>query len=209
MTRHPKRNQPPDKYLIGLTGNIATGKSTAAKMLGELGATVIDADRVAHQVMGRGSEVYDRVVAAFGPAIVGDDGEIDRAVLGGIVFDDPEALDRLEAIVHPAVGVQIQRRIVEAETPVIVIEAIKLLEAGMHHFCQAVWVTTCPSEQQIDRLMSERSLSFKEAARRVDIQPPQAEKLCQADVVIDTSGDLAETRRQIQTAWQAIEKERI
>ncbi len=186
--------------LVGLTGNIATGKSTVGAMLAQLGATVIDADKVAHQVMRCGGEVYDRVVAAFGPAIVGADGEIDRQRLGRTVFSDPEALRRLEGIVHPAVGVEVRRRIAAAQTTVVVIEAIKLIEAGLHHSCHTLWVTTCSPEQQIDRLMKERALSFKDAELRVSAQPPQAHKVSLADVVIDTSGDLAETRRQVEVA---------
>jgi dephospho-CoA kinase len=186
--------------LIGLTGNIATGKSTVAAMLAELGATVIDADQVAHQVMRRGSAVYERIVEAFGPGVVGADGEIDRQYLGRTVFEAPQALRRLEEIVHPAVGVEIQRRIAAARTPLVVLEAIKLIEAGLHHMCQALWVTTCPSEQQIDRLMRDRALSFEGATLRVGAQPPQVQKISLADVVIDTSGDMAETRRQVEAA---------
>lgn len=191
------------RYLIGLTGNIATGKSTVAAMLAELGATVIDADKLAHQAMRHDTEVFERVVSAFGRDVIGADGEIDRERLGGIVFGDPVALRRLEEIVHPAVGVEVSRRIAEAQTLVVVIEAIKLIEAGIHRICQALWVTTCPTEQQIDRLKG-RSLSFDEARRRITAQPPQAQKKSLADVVIDTSGDLAETWRQVKSAWQAI-----
>jgi dephospho-CoA kinase len=194
------------RYLICLTGNIATGKSTVAAMLAELGATVIDADKVVHEIMGRGSGVYDAIVAAFGPEIVGSDGEIRRGELGRIVFNDAAELRRLEEIVHPAAGVEVRRRALEAETPVVVIEAIKLIEAGWHHTCQALWVTTCATEQQIERLMAGRGLSFEEAQQRVNAQPPQIEKIRLADVVIDTAGDMAETRRQVELAWQAIEK---
>jgi dephospho-CoA kinase len=196
------------RYLIGLTGNIATGKSTVAALLAELGATVIDADKIAHQVMRRGGPVYGQIVAAFGPTVVGADGEINREHLGRIVFSDPTALRRLEALVHPAVGVEVGRFIEQAKTPVVVIEAIKLLEAGLHHLCRAVWVTTCPAEQRIDRLMKERLLSFKEAQRRVAAQPPQTHKDGVADVLIDTSGDIAATRRQVEAAWQAIDVRR-
>jgi dephospho-CoA kinase len=194
------------RYLICLTGNIATGKSTVAGMLAELGATVIDADRAVHELMRQGSGVYDAIVAAFGPQIADSDGEIERGELGRIVFNDPAELRRLEEIVHPAVGVEVRRRVWEAETPVVVIEAIKLIEAGWHHTCQTLWVTTCPAEQQIERLMADRALSFEEAEQRVNAQPPQMEKIRLADVVIDTSGDMAETRRQVELAWQAVEK---
>lgn len=206
MTSHSRGQNPPERYLIGLTGNIATGKSTVAAMLTELGATVIDADQAAHLVMRRGGEVYDQIVATFGPGVIGADGEIDRARLGHIVFGDPAMLRRLEQIVHPAVGVEVGRRITQATTAVVVVEAIKLIEAGWHHMCQALWVTTCRSEQQVERLRQERAQSFAEARRRVNAQPPQSQKIILADVVIDTSGDVMKTRRQVKAAWQAIDK---
>lgn len=202
MTQRPK-----DQYLICLTGNIATGKSTVAAMLAELGATVIDADKVVHQIMRRGSDVYDRVVMAFGPDIVGSDGEIGRDRLGRIVFNNPAELRRLEEIVHPAVGVEVRQRVACVKTAVVVIEAIKLIEAGWHRGCQALWVTACSPEQQIDRLMAERSLSMEEAQQRVAAQPPQSQKIGLADVVIDTARDMAQTRSQVVSAWQVIDKE--
>ncbi|HHH42383.1 MAG TPA: dephospho-CoA kinase [Chloroflexi bacterium] len=197
----------PRPILIGLTGNIATGKSTVAQMLGGLGATVIDADRVAHEVMRAGSPAYAAVVKAFGPGILGPEGEIDRARLGRIVFSDPDALARLEGLVHPAVIQEVARRIQGAPTPVVVVEAIKLIEAGMAEGCESVWVTTCPPEEQVRRLMIERGMSREEAERRVLAQPPQEEKLARADVVIDTSGSLSQTRSQVEAAWARLRRE--
>ena len=194
-----------DRYLIGLTGNIATGKSAVAQVLAELGARTIDADRVAHEVMRRGTPACQAVVDAFGPAILAPGGEIDRKRLGDIVFADPDALRRLEAIVHPAVGLAVSEAIAAATERVVVIEAIKLIEAGMHRACHALWVTTCPAEIQIARLVSLRGLSEGEARLRVEAQPPQAEKVALADVVIDTGGTLDDTRRQVLVAWKAVE----
>jgi dephospho-CoA kinase len=192
-------------YRIGLTGNIATGKSTVGLALTDLGATVIDADKAAHRTMEPGSNVYDRIVATFGPAIVGEGGGIRRESLGRIVFNDPTALRRLEEIIHPATQLEVQRQVAEADTDVIVIEAIKLIEAGWHRTCQALWVTTCPMEMQIERLVATRSLSYDQAYQRVTSQPPQHLKIELADVVIDTSGSLAETRHQVEAAWRAID----
>ena len=192
------------KVLIGLTGNIATGKSEVGRMLAELGARVIDADAVAHQVMRRGGPAYDAVVEAFGPGILRSDGEIDRVRLGAIVFADKEALRHLEAIVHPHVIARVNALVQEASEPVIVIEAIKLIEAGMHRHCHALWVVTCPRQQQIARLMRTRGLAEAEAILRVDAQPPQAEKIALADVVIDNSRTLAETRRQVEAEWKKL-----
>lgn len=194
----------PVQYCIGLTGNIATGKSTVASMLAELGAMVIDADHVAHQVMRQGTPVYDQIVATFGRDVMAVDGKIDRAHLGRIVFADPAALRQLEEIVHPAVKIEVDRRMATAESPVVVVEAIKLIESGMHRSCQTLWVTTCPVEQQIERLVQGRSLSVQEARQRVAAQPPQAEKLEVADVVINTAGSIEHTKRQVYAAWKAI-----
>jgi dephospho-CoA kinase len=187
--------------LIGLTGNIGTGKSTVAAMLAELGAETIDADEVAHEVVRAGSPVHTQIVAAFGPQVLAADGEIDRRRLGDIVFADPAALARLEAIVHPATLEAVARRIAATETAVVVVEAIKLIEAGMADGCDSVWVTTCRPAQQVYRLMGGRKMSRAEAERRVRAQPPQAEKIARADVVINTSGTLARTRRQVRDAW--------
>src|SRR5512135_1173909 len=155
------------KYLIGLTGNIATGKSTVAKMLEELGATVIDADALVHELQRQGTPVFDDIVAAFGPGILDQTGEIDRKALGAIVFADPAQLRALESIVHPAVLIESMRRIAEAPTPVIVYEAIKLIEAGRAEMCDALWVVVAQPEVQLERLMRTRSLSEADARQRI------------------------------------------
>lgn len=188
--------------VIGLTGNIGVGKSTVAAMLAELGAFVIDADQVAHEVMAPGQPAYVQIVAHFGPQIAPNGGPIDRLRLGQIVFSDPQALAQLEAIVHPAVFVRIQELLAEAKAPVVVIEAIKLLEAGLSlRLCQQVWVVTAPREQQIQRLMATRGLSYEQAVLRIEAQPPQEEKIARAHVVIDNSGTVEQTRRQVVEAW--------
>ncbi len=191
-------------HRIGLTGNIATGKSTVGRMLAELGAEVIDADRITHAVLAIGGAAYDDVVAAFGVDILTPDGTIDRGKLGGIVFSDAEALAQLERLVHPPVIAEVGRRIAASTAPVVVVEAIKLLESGVADDYDAIWVTTCPETAQVKRLMKSRHLTREEALRRIHAQPPQVEKLARADVVIDTRGSLAETRAQVIAAWEAI-----
>jgi len=193
------------QYVIGLTGNIATGKSTVAKMLEELGATVIDADALVHELQRQGTPVYDDIIAAFGPGILDRAGEIDRKALGAIVFADPAQLRRLESIVHPAVLIEGARRILEAATPVVVYEAIKLIEAGRAEMCDALWVVTARSDVQLQRLMRDRHLSEAEARQRIEAQPPQSEKIRRATVVIDNSSSLEETRQQVTAAFRAIE----
>jgi dephospho-CoA kinase len=214
-------------YLIGLTGNIACGKSSVLAMLAELGARVIDADRVTHELQQPGQPVYAAIVDAFGPGILASPGgPIDRRTLGAIVFADPAALRRLEQIVHPAVHARIEEWLKEVgigdrgsgigvlnlHRPLIpdlrplvaVIDAIKLLESGWKPLCDAIWVVTCRPEQQIERLMATRGMSETEARTRLSAQPPQAEKVAQADVVIDNSGTLEQIRQQVEAAWRAV-----
>jgi len=198
--------------VIGLTGNIATGKSTVAALLAELGAHVIDADRVAHRAMAPGGPAYQAVLDAFGTDLVRPDGSIDRRRLGQIVFGDPAALARLEAIVHPAVFDLVRAEIEriaanwqgDEPEPVVVIEAIKLLEAGMSvTLCDQVWVVTAPPTQQLRRLVKQRGLSEAEARQRMAVQGAQEEKARRADVVIDNGGSLDEVRAQVRAAWQS------
>jgi dephospho-CoA kinase len=189
---------------VGLTGNISTGKSTVARMLADLGAETIDADQVTREVMCAGTPVHAAVVKTFGPEVLASDGEIDRKRLGKIVFADPAALARLEAIVHPATIETVARRVAASDARVIVVEAIKLIEAGMADSYDSLWVTTCRPEQQVARIMAARDMTRVEAEQRVRAQPPQEKKIAQADVIIDTSGTLAQTRQQVQEAWKRL-----
>lgn len=199
-------------YLIGLTGNIACGKSTVLARLGSLGAHVLDADAVTRQLQQPGQPVYEAIVAAFGSgALATPGGPLDRAALGAIVFRDPAELRRLEAIVHPAVHSAIDAWLralpgsPEARE-VAVIDAIKLIEAGWPAVCDALWVVVCPPEQQLARLITTRGMSEEEARLRIEAQPPQSEKAARADVVIDNGGSLEETIRQVQEAWGRIRR---
>jgi dephospho-CoA kinase len=192
-------------YLIGLTGNIATGKSEVGRILSQLGAEVIDADRVAHKVMEPQGPAYGPVVEAFGAGILDEDGSIDRAKLGRMVFRDPAALRRLEAAVHPATIAEVGRCIGQASEPVVVVEAIKLIEAGMHRLYNELWVITAPRSLQVKRLMENRNLSEEEATLRVDAQPPQEEKAALADRVLVNDGDLSELEDRVRAAWAEIQ----
>jgi dephospho-CoA kinase len=194
------------KYLIGLTGNIATGKSAVAKMLQDLGVTVIDADALVHDLQRPGTPTYEAIVAAFGRGILDRVGEIDRKALGSIVFAAPDRLRVLESILHPAVAIESQRRIEKAPTHVIVYEAIKLIEAGRADMCDAIWVVTARPEVQLQRLMRTRGMSEAEARQRINAQPPQSEKLKYATVVIDNSGELIETQQHVRAALEAIKQ---
>ena len=194
----------PGKYLIGLTGNIAVGKSLAREMLAELGAATIDADHIAHQVIHRGEAAYDDIIAAFGDGILDDDGEIVRAALGEIVFADPARLKQLEAISHPAIRHRIDQLIRDADTPVVVIEAIKLLEGELKHAVDSVWVVDASPQTQLQRLMTARGMTERAAERRIALQNSQADKLRAADVIIRNDGDARDTRAQVERAWLGI-----
>jgi dephospho-CoA kinase len=205
-------------YLIGLTGGIACGKSTVLAMLAALGARSIDADRATHRVQQPGTSTYQQIVAAFGEGVLlGPGGPIDRRKLGAIVFADPQQLQRLEAIVHPAVRAEIrafldevgraggyETRLRTLKRPVAVIDAIKLLESGWAKECDQVWVVTCDETQQLERLMHTRGMNEAEARQRIAAQADPASRLPYASVVIDNSGTQAHTRAQVDAAWQTV-----
>ena len=195
-------------YVIGLTGNIACGKSLVLTTLRELGAETIDADIVAHQVMRHGEEAWRQIVARFGESVVGSDGEIDRRKLGAIVFADPTALDALDRIVHPATVAAIRDQIQRSSSAVAVIDAIKLFEAGLSQDCDEVWVVDCTREQQIDRLMRRNNLSRDEAVKRIEAQPPQSEKVDRADHIIDNSQSPEQAVASVHALWDDLARRR-
>lgn len=190
--------------LLGLTGNIASGKTTVGQMLLELGAArYIDADQVVHDLYAPGKPIYAGVVAAFGEEILTPDGVIDRRRLGNIVFNDAEALRRLEAIVHPAVGGAVLGEIqTAAPDDVLILDAVKLLEGGTGALCKSRWLVICNEEQQLQRLMKRNGFSEEEAYARLRAQPPIEPKLPLVDEVIDNSGTLEATRAQVEAAWK-------
>jgi dephospho-CoA kinase len=192
------------KLVIGLTGGIACGKSTALARLAELGAGVIDADVVTRELQQRGAPAYEVMVAAFGPGILQADGEVDRKALGNRVFARPDELRRLEGLVRPLVRDEILRRAPALPQPVIVIDAIGLLDGPLVDLCRQVWVVTCAPEQQVVRLVGARGLTEDEAWLRVRAQAPQAERVARADVVLDNSGPREALIAQVDRAWAAL-----
>ncbi len=196
----------PGKYVIGLTGNIATGKSVVRKMLEHLGAYGIDADALAHRAMAKGAPGFPLVVKAFGEWALDNEGQIDRAKLAKIVFSDSGALEKLESIVHPLVTHAIDLLIRRASHSVVVIEAIKLLETDLAAGCDAVWVVTASEELQVSRLMHKRQLSEAASKQRIAAQSSQTGKLRAASVVIRNDGSFENTWEQVQSAWADLPK---
>jgi dephospho-CoA kinase len=194
-------------YLIGLTGNIASGKSTVRGMLEQLGARTIDADVLAHAVLQKGTPAWQAVAERFGPDILLADGEVDRRKLGAVVFADRAQLQNLEAIVHPAVSEELARLLSVARDPVVVVEAVKLMEAGLHRYCDEVWIVTTPTAEAKRRLVDDRGMDEIEAQLRLRAQPPPKDKLKRASVVIDNGGSVESTRRQVARAFAAIRPE--
>lgn len=192
----------PGKYVIGLTGNIATGKSVVRKMLEHLGAYGIDADALGHRAIAPGAPGYQAVLDTFGKWILSQDGQIDRARLARVVFSDPEALERLEGIVHPLVTQAVDIMIRRSQHKVIVIEAIKLIESGLRSKVDSLWVTYAPQEIQLARLMQKRGMNETNARQRIATQPPQEQKTARANVVIRNDGSFEDTWRQVMAAWQ-------
>jgi dephospho-CoA kinase len=194
----------PGKYVIGLTGNIATGKSVVRRMLEHLGAYTIDADTLSHRAIAKGAPGYQPVVETFGKFILDAGGEIDRARLGRLAFNDPDALKDLEAIVHPLVEHAVDLMIKRASQRIIIIEAIKLLEGKLVGKCDTIWTTYAPELTQKARLMQKRGMSEQEAVQRIQAQPPQEVKTAAANVVIQNAGSFEDTWKQVVAAWKVI-----
>jgi len=194
----------PDKYIIGLTGNIATGKSVIRKMLEHLGAYGIDADALSHRAIARGAPGYQAAIEAFGKWILGPDGEINRNKLSRLAFSDAEAMVRLEDIVHPLVSQAIDIMVKRSKQRVIVIEAIKLLESDLRNGCDAIWTVNVPEEVQVRRLIDKRGMSRDDASQRIHFQSAQQQKVAAASVVIQNSGSYEETWKSVMEQWKKI-----
>lgn len=190
--------------VIGLTGGIASGKSTASAYLRELGAVIVDADAISRASTRRGGAAFEAVCAAFGD-ILGADGEIDRRKLGGIVFADEDARCKLNSIVHPAVMAESRAQIENARASgvkVCILDVPLLFETGMEKLCDETWLIYVPREEQIRRMAERDGLDAAAAAARIDSQMPLEEKLKRADVAIDSSGTIEQTREKLHRLWE-------
>lgn len=192
----------PGKYVIGLTGNIATGKSVVRKMLEHLGAYGIDADALSHRAISKGAPGYQPVLDTFGRWILTKDEQIDRTKLGRLVFSNPEAMGMLEDIIHPLVRQAVDILVSRAPQEVIVIEAIKLLESELKDFCDTIWVTDANITVQIERLIEKRKMSYEDAIKRILSQSDQTLKRDAADVVIKNNTSFEDAWKQVVSAWK-------
>jgi len=199
-------------HLIGLTGGIASGKSTVARRLAEHGAIIIDADVISREVVAPGTPALAAIAQEFGAGILDKDGALDRAQLGGIVFGDAPKLEKLNAIVHPAVKVRTAQLLAEAkaENPdaVIVYDVPLLVEADVAHNYDEVVVASAPEDVRIQRMIELRGMTHEAARARIAAQAPEAKRLAIADLVIDTGGSLQHTLDQVDSLWARIHSTR-
>ena len=195
--------------VIGLTGGIASGKSTAAEQLRKNGAVSIDADRVGHRSYEPGTPGFEKVVNAFGHDTVGKDGLIDRRVLGGKVFGAPQELERLNAILWPEIHRLISEEIAQIrehdKDSVIVVEAAVLIEAGWQDLCDQVWVVTTTPESAIERLQSRNGLTREAALARINTQMPSKERAAYGQIVVDNSGLEGQLTQKMDRAWRSLQ----
>ena len=194
-------------YVIGLTGNIGVGKSTVLGMLEKLGAKIVDADELVHQVMAQGTTVWTAIVDNFGEGVLDQQGGIHRKKLASIVFEDRATLKRLEDIVHPAVDERFLEVVRTSDERVIAVEAVKLIESGVHSELDSLWLVTCPAEERLRRLVENRGSDPDDIRERLEAQMPENEQAEWADVVIENGGTPEETREQVRAEWVRIQEQ--
>lgn len=193
--------------IIGLTGGTGSGKSTVSKFLAHLGAVVIDADKVGHEVFKPGTKAWQEVVDAFGQGIISADGTIDRRKLGEIVFSNPGARAKLNQVMHPLIYEQVKSRMEEygrKGAAIIIVEAPLLLEVGWKSLVDEVWVTSASEATVIKRLKEQKGLSEAQSLARIRAQLTDEERIRQADVVIDTDCALDELKERVEALWRKL-----
>ena len=191
--------------VIGLTGGIGTGKSEVTRLLGSLGAVVINADQVGHEAYKPDSESWNEVVKAFGEAILRSNREIDRQKLGNILFGDPDQLAKLNRIMHPRMAHIVSEKLESLRdqgTAVVVVEAALLFEAGWDSLVDEVWATDSPVETVIKRLQARNGMSAEEVLKRIDSQMDRSERLSRAQVIVDNGGDVADLESTVDRLWK-------
>ncbi|MEP7060393.1 MAG: dephospho-CoA kinase [Actinomycetota bacterium] len=191
---------------VGLTGGIGSGKSTAAAMLSELGAVVVDADTLAREAAASSSPRFPEIVGLFGPGAVRPDGELDRAAVAAIVFSDPAKLRGLEALIHPIVDARIEEELTRyaGTDTVVVLDTPLLIPMGHQARCDAVVVVTSTQERQLERLL-ERGMAKEDARARMAVQSSLEEIAAYADYVLDNEGSEEELQGQVRRLWSKLE----
>lgn len=191
--------------IIGLTGNIASGKSTVGGYLQSLGAKVIDADRIAREIVLPNTPALKEIVLSFGSGVLNEDLTLDRKKLAAIVFNNPQARKKLEQITHPRIEEEIKRQIEYfSKSAVIILEVPLLIEVGWHKWVDQVWLVTVDEGVQIDRLMQRDKLSLEQAQKRIASQMSQQEKMKYADVIIDNSDSPEKIAKKIKGLWEKL-----
>ncbi len=194
-----------NQRILGLTGPIGCGKTTVGGVLLRLGALArIDADAVVHELMAPGMDVTARIAEVFGPAVLAENGAVNRTQLAEIVFADPAKLRTLEEIVHPGVRATIQRRLQDlaGRAGIVVVDAVRLLQSELLPFCETVWVVRCTPDQQMHRLTVHRGMSSEAARARIDAQPSFQHS--RVDRVIENSGSIDDLANQVKNAWRTL-----
>ncbi|MCK8828534.1 dephospho-CoA kinase [Natroniella acetigena] len=191
---------------IGLTGGIASGKSTVADYLKELGATVLDADKIAHRLMEPQQKAWRKVVEYFGEEILLPNKQINRNKLGEIIFNNPSAKEKLDQLTHPIIIKEIKERLKELEEKkkIIIVEVPLLIEAGMIELFEEIWLVYLPKELQIERLMARNDFDYQTAVTRVESQMPLAEKRAFADLIINNNVTEKELKKELKQLWNKI-----
>ena len=193
-------------FVIGLTGGIASGKSAVAQILSELGAVVIDADKVGHEAFLPNMDIWEQLVNIFGVAILKADKEIDRGKLAEIVFEDPDALKKLNDIMHPLMYKIVKGELEDLrsrDVQVVVLEATLLIEANWTDLVDEVWVVVASEETVMGRILANRNISKQQARARIESQMPIFEKAKYGDVVIENDSDLDGLRREVKNIWSS------
>jgi dephospho-CoA kinase len=196
-------------YIVGLTGGIASGKSTVSSMLAGLGAYIIDTDKIAHAVVMPKQPALLTIAAHFGTKIMLPDGNLNRKILGDIIFENPEERSCLERIIHPYIEKQVEQSIGQAEKlgyKTVVIDVPLLFEAGWQHRVDEIWVVYVDLKVQVSRLITRNQLTYMQAMERINSQLSIEEKAKQSHVVIDNTLDIENTKKQVMLAWQNVGK---
>jgi dephospho-CoA kinase len=194
--------------IVGLTGGIASGKSTVADMLEELGAAVIDADVIAREIVEPGQPAFMDIKETFGADVIGEDGRLDRPALGSVIFDDAQAREQLDAITHPRIAERMMQHANdhrEAGQRWVVYDAALIVENGIHEWLDSLIVVAADRAVQLERIVERDELSHSEAQKRIDSQMPLDDKVAVADYVIDNDGTLEDTREQVEQIFRHID----